>query len=159
AMSFPLPSGSSQQSIFVIGKVVLDDGGDLTEPASIQTICKGQRRTEGYSDTRGSFSFQFGEANQASAISDASSSNSAATLISQSPRNPRDCQLQAVLAGFTSQPVELGSHGILTSIDVGRVSLHRMQQVEGTSISVTNALASPAARKALEKGREEEKKS
>ena len=155
-----MSSAEAQQAVLVFGKVVLDDGAVLTEPAAIQTICKGQKRTEAYSDTRGSFSFQFGEANQAAAISDASSSNSAAAIASQSPRNPRDCQLQAVLAGFTSQPVELGTHGFLfTSIDVGKVSLHRMQQVEGTSISVTNALAPSPARKALEKGREEEKKS
>jgi tetratricopeptide (TPR) repeat protein len=64
-----------------------------------------------------------------------------------------------VLAGFTSQSVELGSRGNqLNSIDVGRVPLHRLEHVEGTSISVTNALAPAAARKALEKGREQEQK-
>src|ERR1700674_4232575 len=154
-------SSSSQSAIFVAGKVVLDDGTELTEPATIQTICKGQRHTETYSDTHGGFSFQIGDPNAgaAAALSDASSSNFGTSVTTQSRRDPRDCQLQAVLAGFTSQSVELGSRGNqLNSIDVGRVPLHRLEHVEGTSISVTNALAPPAARKALEKGREQEKR-
>jgi hypothetical protein len=154
------PSGS-QSFTFVIGKVVLDDGTELTEPATIQTICKGQQRTEAYSDTHGAFSFQFGDSNAGTgaAVSDASSSSFGNPASTQSGRNPRDCQLQAVLAGFTSASVELGSRDIvLNSIDVGRVPLHRLEHVDGTSISVTNALAPAAARKALEKGREQEKK-
>jgi tetratricopeptide (TPR) repeat protein len=154
------PSGS-QAGIFVAGKVVLDDGTELTEPATIQTICKGQRRSETYSDTHGGFSFQFGDPNAstAAAISDASSSNFGTPGIAQPRRDPRDCQLQAVLAGFSSQTVELSSRGVvLNNIDVGRVPLHRLEHVEGTSISVTNVLAPPAAKKALEKGREQEKK-
>lgn len=154
------PSGV-QSAIFVAGKVVMDDGTELTEPATIQTICRGQKRTETYSDSHGGFSFQFGDANAstAAAVSDASSSNFGTSGIAQPRRDPRDCQLQAVLAGFTSQAIELSSRGVvLNSIDVGRVPLHRTEHVEGTSISVTNALAPPAAKKALEKGREQEKK-
>jgi hypothetical protein len=149
------PSGS-QSTIFVTGKVVLDDGTELTEPAMIQTICRGQRRTETYSDSRGGFSFQFGDSNTgtADAISDASSSNIGTPAIMQTRRNPRDCQLQAVLAGFTSQAMELGSRGgLVDNIEVGKVPLHRLERVEGTTISVTNALAPAAARKALEKAR------
>jgi Tetratricopeptide repeat len=162
--SFPttgMNASVSQSAIFVAGKVVLDDGTELTEPATIQTICKGQRHTETYSDTHGAFGFQFGDSNSGSAaeVSDASSSNFGTSVTTQSRREPRDCQLQAVLAGFTSQSVELGSRGNqLNSIDVGRVPLHRLEHVEGTSISVTNALAPAAARKALEKGREQEQK-
>jgi tetratricopeptide (TPR) repeat protein len=154
------PSGS-QSTIFVTGKVVLDDGTELTEPAMIQTICRGQRRTETYSDARGGFSFQFGDSNTgtADAVSDASSSNIGTSVIMQSRRNPRDCQLQAVLAGFTSEGVDLGSRGgLMDNIEVGRVPLHRLEHVEGTSISVTNALAPTAARKALEKARAYESK-
>jgi tetratricopeptide (TPR) repeat protein len=158
----PFPSteinAGAQSPIYVAGKVVLDDGTELTEPATIQTICRGQRRTETYSDTHGGFSFQLGDANAstAAAVSDASSSNFGTAGIAQPPR---DCQLQAVLAGFSSQAVELANRGVvLNSIDVGRVSLHRLEHVEGTSISVTNALAPSAAKKALEKGREQEKK-
>ncbi len=162
--STPFPSTETSggaSAIFVTGKAVLDDGTELTEPATIQTICRGQRHTETYSDAHGGFSFQLGDPNPSTtaAISDASSSNFGAAGIAQPRRDPRDCQVQAVLAGFTSPTVELASRGAsLNSIDVGRVPLHRMEHVEGTSISVTNALAPPAAKKALEKGREQERK-
>ena len=154
------PSGS-QSPIFVAGKVVLDDGTELTEPATIQTICKGQKRTETYSDSHGGFSFQFGDPNAdaAAAASDASSSSFGTPMTARSRRDPRDCQLQAVLAGFTSQSVELSLQGgFSNSIDVGRVPLHRLDHIEGTSISVTNALAPAAAKKALEKGRQQQQK-
>ena len=151
---------SSQSAIFIAGKIVLDDGTELTEPVAIQTICKAERHTETYSDSHGGFSFEFGDPNAgaAAAASDASSSSlGSSTALAR--RNPQDCQLQAVLAGFTSQPVELSLRGgFSNSIDVGRVPLHRLEHVEGTSISVTNALAPAAAKKALEKGREQEKK-
>src|ERR1700676_2452056 len=139
--SAPAPTNSA---IFVSGKVVLDDGTELTEPAVIQTICQGRRHSETYSDSHGSFSFRFGDPSQgtAASISDASSSNIAVRSSTQSGRVLRDCQLQAELAGFSSQAVELDGRGsLMNSIDVGRVPLHRLAHVDGTSISVTSALA------------------
>ena len=152
---------ASQSAIFISGKVVLDDGTELTEPAMIQTICRGIRHSETYSDGHGSFSFRFGDPTQgsAAAISDASSSNANNNGAGTQYRDLQDCQIQAELAGFSSQAVELNSRiGMMSSIDVGRVPLHRLAHVDGTSISVTSALAPPAARKAFEKGLQQEKK-
>jgi len=150
-----MPSG-----IFITGQVVLDDGTELTEPAMIQTICRGQRRSQTYTNSRGYFSFQFGDSKSAesAAISDASSSGAPTRSISQSS-DITSCQLQAELAGFSSQPVEMGGRAAMTSnVDLGRVPLHRLAHVDGTSISVTSALAPPAAKKAFEKGMEQAKK-
>jgi tetratricopeptide (TPR) repeat protein len=149
-------------AIYVSGKVVLDDGTELTEPAMIQTICRGHRHSETYSDVNGSFSFRFGDPTQgsAAAISDASSSNVNSPMHAQSAPDLQDCELQAELAGFSSKAVELNtSMGLMNNIDVGRVPLHRLAHVEGTSISVTSALAPPAAKKAFAKGLEQQKKS
>jgi len=152
---------TASSAIFVSGKVVLDDGTELTEPAVIQTICRGRRHSETYSDGHGSFSFQFGDPTQgsAAAISDASSSDVANRAGMQAAAELGDCQIQAELAGFSSQAVELNSRlGLMNNIDVGRVPLHRLAHVDGTSISVTSALAPSAAKKAFEKGLEQEKK-
>jgi tetratricopeptide (TPR) repeat protein len=143
---------------FLTGKVVLDDGSELTEQVAIQTICQGTRRTETYTDGHGTFSFQFGDPNNG-AFNDASSSMGSNSNPRLNGRDPRDCEVQAVLAGFTSQTIELSSR--MTSAentDIGRLSLHRLEHVEGTSISVTSALAPSGAKKDLEKGRELEKK-
>src|SRR5437762_13358421 len=60
----PPPLGAPVRgSIFLSGRVVLDDGSELTEQVAIQTICRGQKRTETYSDSRGSFSFELGNQN------------------------------------------------------------------------------------------------
>ena len=153
--------GNPTTAIFISGKVGLDDGTELEEPAAIQTICRGQRHTMAYTDRRGSFNFQFGDPNPSgnADLSDASNSMMTANASIQQSRDWQDCEIQAVLAGFSSDPIELTSRmNSLESTDVGRVVLHRLEHVDGTSISVTSALAPNAAKKALEKGREEEKK-
>ena len=150
----------SRQPMFFSGRVVLDDGTELTEPASIQTICQGQRHTEAYTDSRGNFSFQFGNTNESSSsiFQDASTAMAGPNPMVD-PRNWRDCQLQAVLAGFTSETIELaGRANDLGNNDLGRLPLHRVAHVEGTSISVTSAAAPSSAKKAWEKGRDLEKK-
>jgi tetratricopeptide (TPR) repeat protein len=152
---------SAPTAIFVSGKVVLDDGTELTEPAIIQTICRGQKHNEAYSDTHGGFSFQFGDSRPSSvaAVSDASSSNEGNRLSGQSSSDLGQCQLQAELAGFSSQPVELGGRaGLMNNIEVGRVPMHRLAHVDGSSISVTSALAPAPAKKAFEKGLEQARK-
>jgi tetratricopeptide (TPR) repeat protein len=143
--------------IFVSGKVVLEDGGELTEPVAIQTVCKGQQRTETFSDRRGNFSFQLGDPNAATS-NDASNGVMGARLNLAARRDSRDCQLEAVLAGFSSKHVELSDRpSQLDNIDIGKILLHRLEHVDGTGITVTSLLAPPAARKALEKAREREK--
>jgi len=152
----------STPTTFVSGKVVLDDGTELTEPVAIQTLCSGQTRTETYTDKHGNFSFEVGSSNPGlgAGISDASNSTMDGPSTARSQRDWRSCELQAVLAGFSSEVVELaGRITTLESSDLGRVALHRLEHVEGTSISVTTALAPGAARKAVEKGWEQEKKS
>ena len=154
------PTGTMASTAFISGKVTLDDGAELTEPAAIQTICRGDRHTRTYTDHHGGFSFELGEPSQNSTgdLSDASNAMITRAAIQRDERNWRDCEVQAVLGGFTSEVIELASRmNNLESTDVGRIVLHRLAHVEGTSISVTSALAPSGARKALEKGREAEK--
>lgn len=155
------PTGTIATTAFISGKVALDDGAELTEPAAIQTVCRGDRHTRTYTDHHGGFSFELGEPSQNSTgdLSDASNAMITRASIQRDERNWRDCQVQAVLGGFSSEVIDLASRmNTLESTDVGRIVLHRMAHVEGTSISVTSALAPSGARKALEKGREAEQK-
>src|SRR5215469_17681336 len=50
----------STRPMFLSGKVVVDDGTPLTDAAIIQTICRGNIRDEGYTDSKGAFSVQLG---------------------------------------------------------------------------------------------------
>jgi tetratricopeptide (TPR) repeat protein len=153
---------------FLSGKVVIDDGTPLSDEALIQSVCKGTVRAEGYTDRKGGFSVDLNRSARqmvASAEENDSGLSAALTAPRTGPnagialRDMRDCELEAVLPGFTSQLVELASKvNDFGNADVGVIVLHRMKQVEGFTISATTALAPGKARKHYDKGREDEKK-
>jgi tetratricopeptide (TPR) repeat protein len=151
--------------MFLSGKVTVEDGTPLTDPALIQSICKGNIRNEGYTDSKGGFSFDLNNNVQTLATGDSSDISIPGRNFSGSggsgtaKRNLRDCQLQAVLPGFTSQQIELASKlSDIGTADVGTITLHRLQHVDGFTISATSALAPGKAKKEYDKGRDEEKK-
>lgn len=159
-----LPSDNPMtRPTFLSGKVAIDDGTLLTDQAIIQSVCHGNVRNEGYTDSRGGFSFDLGDkTREAVALADESGvsmgrSNSAHKGTGR--RDMRDCELRAVLAGFSSQTVELaGKLNDFGNADVGTIVLHRLSQVEGFTISATSAMAPPKARKEYDKGIEDLKK-
>lgn len=143
-------------SVFLSGTVAVDDGSELTEAATIQSICGGQRRTQAYTDRKGRFSFEFGNRTNgpaSAAVADVTTSSMSSSV---APREWQGCQLQAVLPGFTSDIIELSQRLSRSELsDVGRIVLHRLGSVEGATLSATTAAAPPAAKKAFEKGRKE----
>ena len=147
---------------FLSGKVVLEDGTPLTESATIQTICRGQRRNEAYTDSHGNFSFEFGDRRPGSSavgIGDAETSFGDSTPNRSNQRDWHDCELQAVLPGYSSQVLELASKVYMSeTTDLGRIALHRLGEVQGFTVSATSAQAPNGARKAFEKGRDQQKK-
>lgn len=157
-------------NIFLSGKVVTDEGTPLTERAVIQTVCAGQKHNETYTDSHGQFSFEFvtrssARTGNSAGIMDADSSWSNPTSVMTTPtsilgtqRDWKDCELQAVLAGFTSDVVGLSTISPLGRNDLGRLVLHRIEQIQGTTISATSAAAPSAAKKAFQKGRDQEQK-
>jgi tetratricopeptide (TPR) repeat protein len=156
ASGTPRPVNPTAGNAFLSGSVVVEDGTPLTEAAAIQTTCRGKKRIETYTDSHGAFTFEF--ASRASAAS--SALGDASTTISRgSRRDTRDCDLQAVLPGFSSDVIQLGDRVAgIDGTDVGRIVLHRLDHVDGFTISVTSALAPAQAQKALEKSRELGKK-
>ena len=152
--------------MFLSGKVVVDDGTPLTDAAMIQTICRGNIRDEGYTDSKGTFSVQLGGM-AVRPITGTADDTGGRTSVETMPaggttgsaRDMRDCDLQAVLPGFTSQQIELASKMTdFGNADVGTVILHRIGHVEGFTISATSMMAPGKAKKLYDQGREEEKK-
>jgi tetratricopeptide (TPR) repeat protein len=159
------PDPTVGQRAFLTGKVVLDDGTQLTESASIQTICRGRRQTVTHTDSHGGFSFELGDRASTFAASigeadvDSIANPGTGSRGDNIQRDWRECELLAQLSGFSSQPVDLGSRlSTFESADIGRLVLHRMGQVEGLTISATSAMAPRDAQKAYEKGREKASK-
>src|SRR5882724_2385947 len=50
-----------QRPIFISGKVMLDDGNPPGDSVVIERVCNGNPRAEGYTDSKGRFSFQLGQ--------------------------------------------------------------------------------------------------
>lgn len=163
----PVP-GTLNGSIYLTGNVMLDDGTPPPDPVTIERVCNGAPRAQGYTDAKGRFSFQIGQT--AGVMQDASeeasglpgTSNTATGLPSgvgpaqsQQPNAPdtllANCDLRAVLSGFRSDTVSLGLRRLMDDPSVGTIVLHRLANVEGSAISVTSLLAPKEARRMYNK--------
>jgi tetratricopeptide (TPR) repeat protein len=69
-----------------------------------------------------------------------------------------NCDLRASLPGFRSDLVSLAGRRMMDNPDVGTIILHRLGNVEGTTISATSLQAPKDAKKAFEKGTDALKK-
>jgi tetratricopeptide (TPR) repeat protein len=156
-MSIPNPSTPSTL-LFLSGKVIVDDGAVLTDPAAIQTVCRGNTRTVGYTDRKGTFSIELDPNSSATLAGVGDVTDTGPTMQNDyggtfQMRDFRDCQVQAVLPGFTSQVVDLSPRlGGDSRADLGNIVLHRIGEVQGFTISATSAAAPSKARKDYEKG-------
>jgi tetratricopeptide (TPR) repeat protein len=163
-----------ERPLYVSGKVVLPDGTPPPESLVIELICQGSPRPQGYTDSKGRFSFQLGS-NQ-NMIADASSgggsfggpgaagtqsSMSSTSSMGRSGMDERSlsgCELRAVLPGYRSEPVTLAGHRFMDNPDVGTIILHPLGNAQGSTISMTSLMAPKDAKKAYEKGREAARK-
>lgn len=153
----PTPGANTsptQRSIFISGKVALSDGTAFPEPARIERVCGVASRVEAYTDLKGRFSFEVGRTQE---VPDASSDESAG--LSAGSRRSRDrspfvCDLRVSMPGYRSETVSLADKQYMDNPDLGTITLHRIANVEGLTVSATSALAPKDAKKAFEKGNE-----
>ncbi len=151
--------------IFLSGKVTLDDGTPPGEPVTIVRVCGAMRRTEAYTDSKGRFSFELGR--ELDVMQDASDDSFGRGMnmpgasqrsmggmgrSGDSSQMLSGCDLMAQLAGFRSESVNLAMHRYMDNPDVGTIIMHRIGNVDGSTISATTALAPKDAKKAFEKG-------
>ncbi len=165
-----------QRPVYVSGKVTLDDGTPPPESVVMQLVCNASPRSVGYTDSKGRFSIDLGDRNNSAVFADASQSGSGgfdggglgrSSSLGQSQslgrgsseRSFLGCDLAASLPGFRSDTVNLGNRRSLDNPEVGTLILHRLGNVQGLTISATSALAPKDAKKAFEKGFNENKKS
>lgn len=171
----PFPT-DMPRPIFLSGKVMLSDGVPPPEPVVIERVCGARVIPEGYTDSKGRFSFEVGH--NSSMFMDASmdnvgggrmgrndpmgSSRTGSSTMGSSgnsgERSMMGCELRANLAGFRSDMVNLSSRRSMDNPEVGTIVLHRLANVEGLTISGTSLNAPKDAKKAYDKGRELAKK-
>jgi tetratricopeptide (TPR) repeat protein len=158
------PMGQQMPSpIFLSGRVMMDDGTPPDRDIRIERVCGGIAHSEGHADSKGRFSFQLGQNSgidmdaSESGIGGRPGSMGAMTpgMAGYGDRNGTNlwnCELRASYPGYRSDIVQLGGRRALDSPDVGTIVLHRLGNVQGTTISLTTALAPKDARKEYEKG-------
>jgi tetratricopeptide (TPR) repeat protein len=166
-------STTIQRPIFLSGKVMFDDGSKPTMDIRIERVCAGSPHLEGHTDSKGRFSFQVGQ-NQGLDMDAADSSpggvfgRPGGMGSTNGMGNPGGgfgsrtglggasslwgCELRASYPGYRSDVVELGTRHSMDDPEVGTIILHRLSNVQGTTISLTSALAPKGAQKSYEKG-------
>lgn len=162
-----------QRAIYLSGKVMLDDGTPPPEPVTIERVCNGNPRPEGYTDSKGRFSFELGR--NTAMMADASTNMGGDGFGGGMPGQPQrggafgnsgfggnsnieqqlmGCELRASLPGFRSDMVSLAGRRVMDNPDIGTIVLHRLANVEGFTFSATSGLAPKDAKKAFEKSRD-----
>jgi tetratricopeptide (TPR) repeat protein len=152
------PQPTPTQPLLISGKVLVDGSGAPPEPVLIERVCNGVARRQGYTDSRGSFQFQL---DQISGFQDASENSGIAGNDTQMTTQAQDtlrvkyqgCEIRAVLPGFLSSAVSLRVQGSTWQYDLGTIFLKRMENVAGTTISMTTLKAPGDAKRAYEKAR------
>jgi tetratricopeptide (TPR) repeat protein len=156
--------------IMLSGKVMMEDGTPPPELVLIERVCNGVAKPEGYTDSKGRFSFQLGQ-NQA-ILADASTGSDLGFpgrdmgMGNSRPGMNRGisehelmgCEIRAQLPGFRSSIVQLAGRRALDNPDVGTILLQRLAKVDGFTFSATTAMAPKDAKKAYEKAQNAVKK-
>lgn len=158
--------GVPTRPIFLSGKVMFDDGSPPNSNIRIERICGGSPRLESHTDNKGRFSFQLDQ--DQSVDTDAADASATIRPGGQNVTGPNstsgysgtnsrtsslwNCELRAAYPGYRSDLVDLGTRRSLDDPDLGTLVLHRLGNVQGSTISVTTALAPKHAQKDYEKG-------
>lgn len=168
-----------QRPIFIMGKVMMEDGSPLPQRVGIRRTCQGtSTRRETYTDSHGTFSFQIGGIQAMQFTADAADSTlgmnpsqaangdplsqgfgAPASLSSSASGQSLEqqiwsCEITAELPGYRSDVVSLAGRHMMDDPDVGTIVLHRIGSVSGSMISLTSMQAPKDARKQFEKARD-----
>jgi tetratricopeptide (TPR) repeat protein len=154
----------ANRPIFLSGKVMFDDGAPTNSDIRIERVCGATQRLEAHTDSKGRFSFQLG--GNMALDTDASDSGigggfgrpqtNSNSPFSQSGRGGLDglfgCEIRAAYPGYRSDMIPLANRHALDDPELGTIILHRLANVQGSTISLTTAAAPKSARKDYEKG-------
>ncbi|HTB10204.1 MAG TPA: tetratricopeptide repeat protein [Bryobacteraceae bacterium] len=164
AVGQPAPEmrNTEQQAVFFSGEVTLQDGSKPPDPVRIQKVCKGVAHDETWTDSKGRFSFKVVAGGSDTTNADPAQGGRGPDLArpignSTYYSNPlttslRDCEVQAVLAGFWSERVSIALKNTLDDTRIGRIILHPVSGGQALTVSATTLAAPPNASKAYEKG-------
>ena len=157
------------RTIWLTGQVMMFDGGPPPESVTIERVCSTNSvHAEGYTDSKGQFSFNLGQ--NIGVFADASTSvfpgqgqggfgstsgnsgGGGGIGGSNSDSQYWDCELRARLPGYRSETISLAGRRMLDNPNVGVILLYPIAGIQGMTASATSSQAPKDARKAYEKG-------
>jgi glyoxylase-like metal-dependent hydrolase (beta-lactamase superfamily II) len=123
--------------IYLTGSVRHENGSILTERVTIERVCNGIPRREGFADARGDFGFQVGAVASSTSI-DANltfdrvspPSSSPAFQSGLSDRDLAGCEIRASVPGFVSDSITLGFRRALDNPYIGVIYLHPISKID-----------------------------
>src|SRR5579871_50113 len=161
AVAQPLGVRNQEKAVFISGDVRLADGTTPADPVRIQRVCKGSAHDEGWTDSDGRFSFKVegddspvgNGAETPTRDTDLARPIGNSTVYTNPVTNSlRDCEVQAVLAGFWSDRIMLSVKNTLDDTRIGTIVLHAMSRADAFTVSATTLAAPTGAKRAYEKG-------
>jgi len=157
--SAPTVGTQDRQNVAVLNGKLEADGGSLPGQATVFLSCGNEVRAEGYSDRKGNFALTVHVSDQNDAKPSVSSRGS---MISSWEYG--SCELYAEVPGYVSERLRLAERPDRGSVDVGTLGLHSLPGDPTLSgdprftVSVSSLAAPEKARKAFNKGQQEERK-
>ncbi len=166
------PFANQMRPLYLHGRVVTDDGIAPSEPVVVQRVCTGNTYPEGYTDTKGRFSFQVGgdismlttDASVSGAgigtggLSGGTYTNDGVRQIGLGRYDLSACVLRAELSGYRSDDIQLRMYSTMGNNDVGVIVLHRLDGVLGDVVSALTLKAPKNAMKSYQNGLREMRK-
>jgi tetratricopeptide (TPR) repeat protein len=161
-----MASLSPQSSVFIHGRVVMDDGSDLPLNVVIEKLCDSRPVALGYADRKGNFNVTLAADNtsgsgDASYDSNPQGSGASSVLVplnasplTKSHQALGSCDIRAAYQGLHSGSVRLTNPRSLDNPDVGTLVLHHATGAAGNIVSATTLNAPKNALKAFEQGSE-----
>ena len=167
------PFGAQSRPLYLNGRVVTSDGLPPSEPVVVQRVCVGNTFPEGYTDSKGRFSFRVGGdatlltrdasvsgagISQGSMMSGGAYTSVGVRQVGMGRFDLSACVLRAELSGYRSDDLQLGMYSVMENNDVGTIMLHRIEGLLGDVVSALTLQAPKAALKAYQNGLREMRK-
>ena len=167
------PFANQMRPLYLHGRVVTDDGLPPSEPVVVKRVCQANSYPEGYTDSKGRFSFQVGGdlsmlttdasvsgtgISPGTGFGGASYTNDCVRQVGMGRFDLSSSVLRAELSGYRSDDVQLGMYSTMGNNDVGVIVLHRLDGLLGDVVSALTLAAPKGAQKAYQNGLREMRK-
>lgn len=148
------PPNANNHTVYLSGKVALEDGSPVRAEVALKADCGGEARTLAYADARGDFAF---ELYSSLSPKDGARASDSTSLTSSELAT---CDLRAEAPGFAAKKVPLAGliAGESGMVNIGTIVLHPTIVAEGYTVSAADAAVPDKAKKELTKGRKEAQK-